>query len=73
MKWVKDNFDLFVMMEKIRMYVFRNLDFEEFIQIFGYICNFEDLEIKFVFLDEILKDLEYLNKDYLINFEIWFL
>nr|XP_031304512.1 WD repeat-containing protein 35-like [Camelus dromedarius] len=55
MKWAKDNPDLFAMMEKTRMYVFRNLDPEEPIQTSGYICNFEDLEIKSVLLDEILK------------------
>uniref|UniRef100_A0A8C9R5G6 WD repeat-containing protein 35 n=1 Tax=Scleropages formosus TaxID=113540 RepID=A0A8C9R5G6_SCLFO len=70
MKWANDNPDLFAMMEKTRMYVFRNLDPEEPIQTSGYICNFEDLEIKSVLLDEILKDPERPNKDYLINFEI---
>ncbi|MBN3313719.1 WDR35 protein, partial [Atractosteus spatula] len=70
MKWATDNPDLFSMMEKTRMYVFRNLDPEEPIQTSGYICNFEDLEIKSVLLDEILKDPEHPNKDYLINFEI---
>lgn len=70
MKWANDNPDHFAMMEKTRMYVFRNLDPEEPIQTSGYICNFEDLEIKSVLLDEILKDPERPNKDYLINFEI---
>ncbi|XP_043921710.1 WD repeat-containing protein 35 [Protopterus annectens] len=70
MKWANDNPDLFAMMEKTRMYVFRNLDPEEPIQTSGYICNFEDLEIKSVLLDEILKDPEHPNKDYVINFEI---
>ncbi|NWT50042.1 WDR35 protein, partial [Erythrocercus mccallii] len=70
MKWAKDNPDLFAMMEKTRMYVFRNLDPEEPIQTSGYICNFEDLEIKSVLLDEILKNPEQPNKDYVINFEI---
>ncbi|PKU37548.1 wd repeat-containing protein hypothetical protein [Limosa lapponica baueri] len=70
MKWAKDNPDLFAMMEKTRMYVFRNLDPEEPIQTSGYICNFEDLEIKSVLLDEILKNPEHPNKDYIINFEI---
>ncbi|TKC48108.1 hypothetical protein EI555_005264, partial [Monodon monoceros] len=70
MKWAKDNPDLFAMMEKTRMYVFRNLDPEEPIQTSGYICNFEDLEIKSVLLDEILKNPEYPDKDYIINFEI---
>uniref|UniRef100_A0A8D1MJ41 WD repeat-containing protein 35 n=1 Tax=Sus scrofa TaxID=9823 RepID=A0A8D1MJ41_PIG len=70
MKWAKDNPDLFAMMEKTRMYVFRNLDPEEPIQTSGYICNFEDLEIKSVLLDEIVKNPEHPNKDYIINFEI---
>ncbi|XP_023690491.1 WD repeat-containing protein 35 isoform X2 [Paramormyrops kingsleyae] len=70
MQWASDNPDLFAMMEKTRMYVFRNLDPEEPIQTSGYICSFEDLEIKSVLLDEILKDPERPNKDYLINFEI---
>ncbi|XP_030213023.1 WD repeat-containing protein 35 isoform X1 [Gadus morhua] len=70
MKWANDNPDLFSMMEKTRMYVFRNLDPEEPIQTSGYICNFEDLEIKSVLLDEIMKEPEMPNKDYLINFEI---
>ncbi|KFP78598.1 WD repeat-containing protein 35, partial [Acanthisitta chloris] len=70
MKWAKDNPDLFAMMEKTRMYVFRNLDPEEPIQTSGYICNFEDLEIKSVLLDDILKNPEHPNKDYVINFEI---
>ncbi|XP_053141283.1 WD repeat-containing protein 35 isoform X2 [Hemicordylus capensis] len=70
MKWAKDNPDLFAMMEKTRMYVFRNLDPEEPIQTSGYICNFEDLEIKSVLLDEILKNPDQPNKDYIINFEI---
>uniref|UniRef100_A0A3P9HAW2 WD repeat-containing protein 35 n=1 Tax=Oryzias latipes TaxID=8090 RepID=A0A3P9HAW2_ORYLA len=70
MKWANDNPDLFAMMEKTRMYVFRNLDPEEPIQTSGYICNFEDLEIKSVLLDEIMKSPEKPNKDNLINFEI---
>ncbi|XP_036118510.1 WD repeat-containing protein 35 isoform X2 [Molossus molossus] len=70
MKWARDNPDLFAMMEKTRMYVFRNLDPEEPIQTSGYICNFEDLEIKSVLLDEILKNPEHPNKDYIMNFEI---
>ncbi|XP_058241994.1 WD repeat-containing protein 35 isoform X1 [Hemibagrus wyckioides] len=70
MKWANDNPDLFAMMEKTRMYVFRNLDPEEPIQTSGFICNFEDLEIKSVLLDEIMKNPERPNKDYLINFEI---
>ncbi|XP_014880657.1 WD repeat-containing protein 35-like [Poecilia latipinna] len=70
LKWANDNPDLFAVMEKTRMYVFRNLDPEEPIQTSGYICNFEDLEIKSVLLDEIMKNPERPNKDNLFNFEI---
>lgn len=41
-------------MEKTRMYVFRGADPEEPISCSGYICNFEDLEITGVLLDEII-------------------
>ena len=62
MKWATDNPDLFAMMEKTRMYVFRNLEPEEPILSSGYICSFQDLEIKAVLLDEILRDPETPNK-----------
>ena len=55
MKWANDNADLFAMMEKTRMYIFRNLEPEEPILSAGYICSFSDLEIRAVLLDEILR------------------
>ena len=55
MKWASDNADLFAMMEKTRMYIFRNLEPEEPILSAGYICCFSDLEIRAVLLDEILR------------------
>ncbi|EDO46375.1 predicted protein [Nematostella vectensis] len=55
MKWADDNSELFAMMEKTRMYIFRNLDPEEPILSSGYICQFNDLEVKAVLLDEIMK------------------
>ena len=39
MKWASDNQDLFAMMEKTRMYIFRNLEPEEPIVSAGYICR----------------------------------
>nr|XP_032817286.1 WD repeat-containing protein 35 isoform X1 [Petromyzon marinus] len=69
-RWAADNPDLFAMMEKTRMYVFRNLDPEEPIQTSGYICSFEDLEIKSVLMDEILRDPEHPNKECVANFEV---
>ncbi|XP_070533961.1 WD repeat-containing protein 35-like isoform X2 [Ptychodera flava] len=70
MKWAEDNSELFAMMEKTRMYIFRNLDPEEPILSSGYICNFEDLQIKSVLLDEIMKDPEHPNKENLLDMEI---
>ncbi|XP_022083410.1 WD repeat-containing protein 35-like [Acanthaster planci] len=70
MKWAEDNTELFAMMEKTRMYIFRNLDPEEPIMSSGYICHFEDLQIKSVLLDEILKDPEHPSKDNMLDMEI---
>lgn len=54
MCWAKDNPQLMAIMEKTRMYVLRGADPEEPISCSGYICNFEDLEITGVLLDEIV-------------------
>ena len=55
MCWAKDNPQLLAIMEKTRMYIFRGGDPEEPITCSGYICNFEDLEITGVLLDDIIK------------------
>ncbi|XP_071961535.1 WD repeat-containing protein 35-like isoform X2 [Antedon mediterranea] len=70
MRWAEDNSELFAMMEKTRMYIFRNLDPEEPILSSGYICHFEDLQIRSVLLDEIMKDSEHPSKDNLIDMDI---
>lgn len=41
MIWAEDNSELFAMMEKTRMYVFRNMDPEEPIPSSGYLCSFK--------------------------------
>ncbi|EDV23603.1 uncharacterized protein TRIADDRAFT_50569 [Trichoplax adhaerens] len=56
MKWAEDRPDLFAMTEKTRMYIFRNMDPEEPITSSGYICKFNDLEVRSVLLDEVFKD-----------------
>ncbi|KAM7428718.1 WD repeat-containing protein 35 [Porites harrisoni] len=70
MKWADDNAELFAMMEKTRMYIFRNLDPEEPILSSGYICQFNDLEVRAVLLDEIMKDPDHPNKENLIDLEV---
>ena len=49
MKWAMDNPDLFAMMEKTRMYIFRHLEPEEPILSAGYLCKFSDLEIRYIY------------------------
>ena len=55
MMWSDDNPELFAMMEKTRMYVFRGLDPEEPVTCSGHICGFHDLEIRSVQLDDIMQ------------------
>ena len=69
MKWASDNEELFAMMEKTRMYIFRGLDPEEPILSSANICSFNDLKIKAVVLDEIMAEPEHPQKDCMINFE----
>jgi WD repeat-containing protein 35 len=45
-------------MEKNRLFVLKNFEAEEPILSAGYLCDFTDLEVKSVLLDEILKDPE---------------
>ncbi|XP_031567757.1 WD repeat-containing protein 35-like isoform X2 [Actinia tenebrosa] len=70
MKWADDNSELFAMMEKTRMYIFRNLDPEEPILSSGYICQFNDLEVKAVLLDEVMKDPDHPTKENMIDLEV---
>ena len=58
------------MMEKTRMYIFRNQDPEEPILSSGYICNFSDLQITSVLLDEIMKEPDNPNSDNVMEMEV---
>ncbi|RZF44312.1 hypothetical protein LSTR_LSTR006862 [Laodelphax striatellus] len=55
MVWASDNPQLLAIMEKTRMYVLRGTEPEEPILSAGYICYFQDLEIRAVLLDEIVQ------------------
>eukprot|EP00057_Strongylocentrotus_purpuratus_P012812 XP_011667286.1 PREDICTED: WD repeat-containing protein 35 isoform X1 [Strongylocentrotus purpuratus] len=70
MKWAEDNAELIAMMEKTRMYIFRNLDPEEPIVSSGYICKFEDLQITSVLLDEVMQDREHPGKECMVELDI---
>ncbi|XP_064480178.1 WD repeat-containing protein 35-like [Ornithodoros turicata] len=69
-KWAKDNSELFALMEKTRMYVFRNTDPEEPIMSSGYICSFSNLEVKAVLLDDIMQDPQNPSLEHICNLEV---
>eukprot|EP00756_Hemistasia_phaeocysticola_P065639 Hpha_TRINITY_DN8695_c0_g1::TRINITY_DN8695_c0_g1_i1::g.168905::m.168905/K19674/WDR35, IFT121; WD repeat-containing protein 35 len=69
MCWAVDNEELFAMMEKTRMYIFRGLDPEEPIVSSANICEFSDLKIKAVVLDEVMAEPEHPQKDCMVSFE----
>lgn len=69
MKWASDNGELFAMMEKTRMYIFRGLDPEEPVLSSAYLCTFNKLKIKAVLLDEIMSEPDHPQKDYVLTFE----
>ncbi|KAJ3413661.1 WD repeat-containing protein 35 [Chytridiales sp. JEL 0842] len=68
-KWSSDNPELLAIMEKTRMYIFRNVDPEEPIACNGYLCSFENLQIKAAMLDDIFSEPETPSKDYMMNFD----
>lgn len=57
-QWSSDNPTLCALMEKNRLFVFRDFEPEDPILSAGYICDFTDLEVKSVLLDDVLKDPE---------------
>jgi WD repeat-containing protein 35 len=58
-------------MEKNRLFVLNNFEAEEPITSAGYLCDFTDLEVKSVLLDEILKDPEEIKniEEMFVSFE----
>ena len=66
MMWAEDNPELFCVMQKANMYVYRGLDPEEPVPSSGYLCQHNDLHIKAVLLDELINEIdcdpEYMKK-----------
>eukprot|EP00238_Polyblepharides_amylifera_P008608 CAMPEP_0196598138 /NCGR_PEP_ID=MMETSP1081-20130531/94147_1 /TAXON_ID=36882 /ORGANISM="Pyramimonas amylifera, Strain CCMP720" /LENGTH=1154 /DNA_ID=CAMNT_0041923789 /DNA_START=199 /DNA_END=3663 /DNA_ORIENTATION=- len=69
MCWSNDNPELFAIMEKTRMYIFRGMEPEEPVLSNGFICEFSDLQIRAVLLDDIMRTPDHPDKDYFIDFE----
>jgi WD repeat-containing protein 35 len=55
MKWAEDNDEMVCVMEKTKLQVFRGEVAEEPITASGFLCRFQNLEVRSVILDEILK------------------
>lgn len=69
MCWSEDNPELFAMMEKTRMYVFRGMHPEEPVTTNGYICGFNDLKITVAQLDDIFQKPDEPSKQLISEFE----
>ena len=69
MTWSDDNPELFAMMEKARMYIMRGLDPEEPVASSGCLCNFNDLMIESAQIDEIMKNPEHPDVEFMTTYE----
>uniref|UniRef100_T1JCY7 Uncharacterized protein n=1 Tax=Strigamia maritima TaxID=126957 RepID=T1JCY7_STRMM len=69
-KWASDNSELLAIMEKTRMYIFRNLDPEEPNLSSGYICRFENLRVRSLMLDELIESPDEPNEEYLVDMDV---
>ncbi|KAK3238460.1 WD repeat-containing protein 35 [Cymbomonas tetramitiformis] len=69
MRWSDDNPELFAIMEKTRMYIFRGMEPEEPILSNGFLCEFSDLQIRAVLLDDVMRTPDHPDKDYFLDFE----
>nr|CAI5867673.1 unnamed protein product [Callosobruchus analis] len=70
MCWASDNPQLLAVMEKTRMYIFKGIYPEEPVACSGYICNFNDLEIQAVLLDEVVASHDKPGNDHIIKLEV---
>ncbi|KAL0485363.1 WD repeat-containing protein [Acrasis kona] len=69
MRWSEDNPDLFAIMEKTKMYTFRGVTPEEPVMSSAYICDFNNLMIKAVLLDEIMMAPDKPSRDHVLKYE----
>lgn len=69
MMWASDNPEMFAVMEKTRMYIFRGLEPEEPVQSSAHICKFKSLRVRAIMLDEAMQDPEKPSKEMIVDFE----
>lgn len=70
MCWAQDNPLLLAIMEKTRMYVIRGIDPEEPIACSGYICSFQELEIRCILLDELVQKPDDIRPELIVDLEV---
>uniref|UniRef100_A0A7S1KLL8 Anaphase-promoting complex subunit 4 WD40 domain-containing protein n=1 Tax=Percolomonas cosmopolitus TaxID=63605 RepID=A0A7S1KLL8_9EUKA len=68
MIWAEDNPELYAVMQKENLYVFRGTAPEEPRRSAGYLCEFNELKIQAALLDAIMMDPENPQKEHLVNF-----
>ncbi|PWU89489.1 putative intraflagellar transport protein 122B [Trypanosoma cruzi] len=68
-RWSKDDPELFAVLEKSRMYIFRGTEAEEPVQSRACICKFKSLKVRALQLDDIMHDPERPRKEHVIEFE----
>eukprot|EP00750_Incisomonas_marina_P007988 INCI15131.1.p1 GENE.INCI15131.1~~INCI15131.1.p1 ORF type:complete len:1219 (-),score=232.56 INCI15131.1:1496-5152(-) len=73
MVWADDDPDLFVTMEKTRMFVFHKFIPEDPVLSSGYLSGFNDLQIKAVLLDEVMEQPSRPAKNAIVDFDSGFL
>lgn len=69
-RWADDNPNLFAIMEKTRMYIFKNFEPEDPVSSAGYLCSFKQLEVRAALMDEIIRAPENPSADLLLDLEV---
>lgn len=69
MLWAEDNPELFVVMEKARMYVFHNLKPEEPVLTSGYLCEYKELQVRTALLDDVIANPEQPEIDMMVDYD----
>ena len=67
--WASDNAEMFLVMEKTRMYIFRGTDPEEPVPSAASPCQFRNLKVKAVNFDDIMSLPDRPNKESVVDFE----
>eukprot|EP01013_Petalomonas_cantuscygni_P011975 TRINITY_DN2567_c0_g1_i1.p1 TRINITY_DN2567_c0_g1~~TRINITY_DN2567_c0_g1_i1.p1 ORF type:complete len:1282 (-),score=375.63 TRINITY_DN2567_c0_g1_i1:194-4039(-) len=68
MQWADDDERLIAVMEKTRLYVFRDLEPSEPILSSSYLCGFSDLKVRTAMLDDLMADPDHPVRDHVVTY-----